>query len=213
MIATAVLLLVILFKLLGDWSFPDTSWPLEKGEKVKMEANQPLVQKFTASRDGLERIKILFANSAIGDGGKLEMKIYDETCSQLTRESTLNVTSISSGNTTDFTFSRIPDSKDQAFCLNLAYKPQKGTKSASIFILDNPSPQSQYFRLNGQERPGQSISMRPAYQNASGWQNIIELDQRISQYKPWLLKGPYLLVIVFLFVIFAISAVILLITW
>jgi len=209
--AIAFLVFIILLKFLSDWSFPDTSWPLEKGEKVKMETSQPLVQKFTASRDGLERIKVLFANSSLGDGGILEMKIYDETCSQLLRESSLKVTSLDSGNIIDFTFSRIPNSKDKSFCLNLAYKPQKGAKSANIFLLNNPSPQSQFLSLNGQERPGQSIAMRPAYQNSSLWQNIVELDRRMSQYKPWFLKSYYLLIIAFLFIFFSILSVILLI--
>lgn len=209
---TIILLLVILFKLIGDWSFPDTSWPLEKDEKVKIEAGTPLVQKFTANRDGLARIKVLFANSSLGDGGTLAMKIYDETCVSFLRQSTFTVTSLDSDNTIDFAFSRIPDSKDKAFCLNLTYEPKKGAKSANIFLLNNPSPESQFLSLNGQVRPDQSIAMRPAYQNASWWQNIIELDQRISQYKPWFLKSYYLMAIAFLFIFFSILAVVLLIS-
>ena len=208
MLAAAILLLVILWKLLGDWSFPDTHWPIEKGEKVKLKTEQMIVQKFVASRDGLMRIKVLFGNSDIGKGGTLEMKIYDETCSTLLRDSKLKVTGLDSGNTEDFKFARIPDSKGKTFCMDLRYD---GAKSANLFLENNSLPENKFLSVNGQELSGQSIAMRPAYQNASRWQNIRELDQRISQYKPWFLKGPYLLAIVFFFLLFTISAVILLI--
>jgi hypothetical protein len=205
---TAVLLSVILFQFLGDWSFPDTRWPIEKGEKVKISSDKSVVQKFVAGRDGLARIKVLFGNSDIGKGGKLEMKIYDETCSKLLRNSTLAVTSLDSGDTKDFKFPRIPDSQGKIFCLDLRYN---GAKSASVFLVNDPAPESKFLSVDGQELPNQALAMRPAYQNASWQQNILELDQRISQYKPWFLKGSYLLAIVFFFLIFAIFAVILLI--
>ena len=208
LLAAAVFLLAILWKLLGDWSFPDTRWPIEKGEKAKLKTEQMIVQKFVAARDGLARIKVLFGNSDIRKGGALEMKIYDEKCSKLLRDSKLKVTGLDSGNTVDFKFPRISDSENKTFCLDLHYN---GAKSANLFLENNPLPENKSLSVNGQELSGQSIAMRPAYQNASGWQNIRELDQRISQYKPWFLKGPYLLAIVFFFLLFTISAVILLI--
>jgi len=39
---------------------------------------------------------------------------------------------------------------------------------------------------------GKSLAMRPAYLNHYFWQDIQELNQRISQYKPWFLKHYFL---------------------
>jgi len=48
---------------------------------------------------------------------------------------------------------------------------------------------SQLQEKQGYDSP---IVFRPGYKNGSIWRNWQELNQRISQYKPWFLKGIYL---------------------
>ena len=205
-----VLFLGIIFWNFGKaWSFPDTSWPLAKGEKEKIRTE--VVQKFTASRNGLARIEILFGNSDVSPGGRFTFKLLEEDCQKSVRETDLDITSLNSDNTTDFIFSKINDSKDKTYCLAISYAQKKGGKKAEIFIADNTLPEKKYFSVNGEEMAGKSLPMRPAYKNANLFQDIEELNQRISQYKPWFLKHYYLYVIVFGFLILSIALVAILI--
>jgi len=55
------------------------------------------------------------------------------------------------------------------------------------------------------------LSMRPAYENDNWKQDISELSQRISQYKPWFLKHFYLDAIAILFIVLSVGLVTILI--
>ncbi len=204
-----LLLGIIFFNFFKVWSFPDTAWPLAKGEKTKI--NSEIIQKFTADRDGLARIKILFGDSDISPGGQFNLKIHEENCQNIIRETTLNIISLDSDNTVDFIFSQIKNSKNKTFCLRLSYAQKKGGKKANIFIADNSRPENKFLSVNGAEKTGQSIAMRPAYKNNRLWQDFTELNQRVSQYKPWFLKHYCFDFIIFGFLVLSVLLVIILI--
>lgn len=196
-------LLILIFFTLGNiWSFPDTEWPLTKGDKEKIRTE--VVQKFKANRDGLARIKILFGNSDINSGGTLIFKLFDEDCEESIRTTRLDINSLNSDNTTDFIFSKIKDSKDKTYCFKLSYDQKKDSKKINVFIAENKMAQNKFLSVNGEELIGQSLAMRPAYKNATLFGDINELNQRISQYKPWFLKHYYLYFIAFGFLILSI---------
>lgn len=199
----AIILIVVFGNFANQLSFPDTNWPLDKGEKVKIKTGSSVIQKFTADRDNLARINILFGNSNLDQGATLDLKVYDETCSKLVRESSYFVSGIGSDNTEDFQFSKIPDSHDKTFCLNLSFVPKVASKSTAIFVINNNMGQNKSLTIEGQNFPGQSLSMRPGYKNSNPWGDLTQLNQRMSQYKPWFLKHYFLAAIAISFVVFS----------
>jgi hypothetical protein len=203
-----LLFAIIFWNFSRAWSFHDTSWPLEKGEKEKIRTE--IMQKFKAERDGLARIKVLFGSSDVSPGGTFTLDILDEDCKKSVRKIELDITSLESDKLTDFIFPKIKDSNGKTYCLTLSYDQMKGGKKAEIFLSPR-APQVTYFSINGQELTDKSMPMRPAYKNASIFGDIEEMNQRISQYKPFFLKHYYLYFIVFGFLILSIGLVIILI--
>jgi hypothetical protein len=188
----AIILIVIFNQFMSALYFPDTNWPLDKGDKIKIRSKSDIVQKFTSDRDDLSRISILFGSSNLDKGATLDLKVYDENCSELIRESSFFASGIGSDNTQDFAFSKIPNSKGKTFCLNLFFKPVVASKTTTLFIIDNSLDQNKSLSIDGQDYPNKSLSMRPAYKNNTPWGDFSELNQRMSQYKPWFLKHYYL---------------------
>ena len=181
-----------------QWGFPDTRFPLEKGEKVKLDAIGA-TQTFLASRNGLSGVNILFGGSQIKNGGTLSLALLDANCQKKISETTTFVTSLGADDAIRFPFAAIPDSQGKTFCFTAQFAPKEGSKKAALFVIPNTLPNEVLsLSLNGTVRPNESLSFRPIYQNKSLIADLVELDQRISQYKPWFLKGTLLANIVLL---------------
>ena len=194
----AVLTILVFVNLQRQIGFPDTHFPLEKGEKIKME-EAGAVQTFIASRNGLSGVNVLFGGSSIKEGGTLSLSLLDETCAKTLREEKRFITTLNADNSTDFSFSRIPDSAGKTFCFKTNFDPEKGSKKAAIFTIPNTLPdEKRVLSINGEARPGESLALRPVYRNGGFFADLVELNQRISQYKPWFLKGAFLATIVIL---------------
>lgn len=198
----AVLFLLVLIGFVSRWGFPDTNWDLSgNGEKIEVSKGNKIIQKFKAGRDNLSRIRILFGRSYNKDGGEINLRIFDENCENLIREKSFERSSIQSEGYYDFKFSKIADSKDNNFCLAIDFKPEKEKyKKLNVFLGSNSVSESQLL-INDQEIKNSALAMRPAYQSDSFWGNVEELNQRISQYKPWFLKNIYLYAVFFLFIL------------
>jgi len=218
---TALLLFLVFFRLVDEWSFPDTTWEIHKDDKIKLKPGYPIEQKFIAIKDNLAKMEILFGKSNnIAPGGRMILQVLNETCSDEIRKSSIGFRTLDSDNTYKFIFPKIQDSKDKKYCLRLSFKPKKAeTKSAEVFVIEKPPVlktdliNRKYDKTDADkstELKGKSLSLRPSYQNDSWRENIMELNQRISQYKPWFLKESYLFAIIFSFVIFSIITAILL---
>lgn len=213
LLITLALFLLLFFRFALALSFPDTSWEIRKDDKIKIGVYFPVIQKFEAGKNNLSRINILFGKSdAIS--GKFSLEVYDENCSRLLREKSVPFQTLSSDSTYDFAFSKIKDSKNKTYCLKLFFTPKnEKMKNPYVFIVDNSRPENKSLFDSGekQEYPGKSLSFRPAYKNDSWWQDFKELDQRISQYKPWFLKQYYLAILFVLAIILSIGLVVILI--
>lgn len=198
-----IALVLITVRLVNLWSFPDTDWILKKGEKTALESNYPLLQKFTAAKNNLSKIEILFSSSDIKPGGAILMEVLDENCSRILRKREMRATNLEAENTYAFRFSRIPDSQGKTYCLALSYSPFiENGKKAKVFLA-NTSPTGSIALIipDGEEIENKSLAMRPGYQKNTVWENIQAINQRISQYKPWFLKHYFLYAIVSLFVL------------
>lgn len=207
------ILAIILSRLLSLWSFPDSKWILKKDDKITMEVGKDIVQKFKAEKNGLSEIQVLLGSIKNQKDGKIRLNLYEENCNELIRESELNFISLSSDYPYSFKFPRIYDSRDKTYCLIMtAQFVQIQTKKPSVFITDNFMPENEYLfnSATNLEFKNQALSMRPAYKNDNFWQNVTELNQRISQYKPWYFKYCLNLVEI-LFILFSLSVIVLLI--
>lgn len=189
---------LIIWNLRGGWGFPDTHFPMEKGEKIKLE-EAGATQTLVASRDNLSGINVLFGGSNIKEGGTLSFALLDERCETTLQEEKRFTQTLNADNSTDFSFSAIPDSAGKTFCFKTNFTPEKGSKKAALFVIPNTLPEEKLsLSINSEPRPGESLALRPVYRNASLFADIVELNHRISQYKPWFLKGAFLGTLAFL---------------
>jgi len=215
-ISAALLFFLVFAGLVERWAFPDTSWDLSgNGEKVEIKPGYPIMQKFEAGRNDLSRIRILFGRSYNKDAGEIYLKLADGSCLNAVEEKTLKRSSIKSEGYYDFKFSNIPDSKNRKFCLSIEFKPKNEKhKDLNVFLSSVTVSGSQLIDTSNKdegETKNGALAMRPAYEGDGLWSNIKELNQRISQYKPWFLKGVYLYAIFFLFILLTFFLIILII--
>jgi len=220
--AISIALILIFSRLTREWSFPDTSWEIRKDEKIKLKPGYSIEQKFSSAGNNLSKMEILFGKSnSIAPGGKMILQILTEDCGDLIRESSVKFKTLDSDNTYKFIFSKIKNSQNEMYCLRLSFKSKKErSKSAEVFVIENP-PMSDVNLRNEKyenaesekisELEEKSLSLRPSYEGDNWRQNLTFLNERISQYKPWFLKGNYLFAIAFSFLIISIIAVVLLI--
>ncbi len=168
---------------------------LQKNSPVKISKGQELSGKFESTRANLTQVEIL-----LGGGKKLnnptsvKVKLADENCSKIIREGSVELSYLKRKDIYEFRFSKIADSKDKKYCLILGYAPQ-----------ESDAKNLQVYTSNGKP------AMRAVYANNNTWQNIDELSQRVSQYKPFFLKHYFLWAIFLSFILFSIFLVVVLI--
>ena len=195
-----VLLLAIFFRFASLLYFPDSAIILQKGALQELTVEKPLTQKFTAQRAGLSQVEILLRTPGIKfeNGDKVKAELSDENCEIILRSGALEKSFLNSPNLYLFSFPRLSDSAGKNFCLKLTFLPQKKTaKNIQIFTMG--------------EAENQPLAIRMVYKNSYLWQDLRELNQRISQYHPWFLKNVFLSLIIFGFVIISVLTVTLLI--
>lgn len=183
--------------------FPDSEVVLGKGDPViSINPGIPLIQKFVAKRNNLGKIELILRTPGPKDEDVIKAEIADETCSNILRQGKIERSFISSGNLYEFRFDRIPDSENKTYCLKI--EPEK--KKFKFFTAES---NAYHFELR--EAAGRSLAMRTVYKNENISQDLSELNQRISQYKPWFLKHHYLSAIVILFTLLSAAIVVILI--
>ena len=173
-------------------NFPSGEYVLEKGPRIEIIPGDVLEQKFIADRNGLSNLKILFGGKQLARGYHLDLILADKNCTKEIRKTTLRGgQKFDSKYLYDFKFSKIDDSNNKEYCLKIVY-----TTTA-----ENPKKKEvRLFENNSQGHDGQFI-FRPSYKNSTILQDFQQLNQRISQYKPWFLKDLYLKVIILLSVL------------
>lgn len=176
-------ILLIFFRFSTLIAFPDPH-TLEQGEIRKFYPGETLSQQFIAKRDNLGTVQFLLKPPGIKKGDTVSVKLTDETCTESIREGVLEIPFLNSDNLYLFRFPRVEDSKGKTYCLLLSLQTEHKKKYLRFFTTD-----------------GQALSMRTVYRNNHWWQDISELNDRISQYKPWFLKDTFIGTIAILFVL------------
>jgi len=195
----AIILIAVFWKFFTLLSFPDSDIVLQKGKIVKLNSGATLTQKFSASKNYLAKVEVLLHGSGVKykDGDKVATKIADGNCQTILREGEIKDSFLETQNLHEFKFEPIVDSAGKEFCFIATFLP-KNEKAKSL----------QFFTMEEENQP---YSIRPAYKNSSIIQDLSELNQRISQYKPWFLKHFYLYAIVILFLVTSVVIVVILI--
>jgi len=185
---------------------------LEKGEMMKQKDQETMQQIFVANRDGLTQVQVLLRSPGLEKNSHMKMRLLDETCMMIIRENNLRNAFIDSNNLFTFKFSRLADSANKTFCLQATLEP-KDAKSVRFYTTTQ-----KYFSYpaenitTGEKIDGQFLSIRPVYKNAHLWQDLGELNQRMSQYKPFFLKHGFLSLITIAFLVLSVGLVVVLIT-
>jgi hypothetical protein len=203
-------LFLVLFKLSDIFYFPDSNWKMGRESKIELLASKPVIQKFKADKNDLASMEMLFGRSSLKKvNGKIHFEIMEENCANKIANDYLIPQDINSDDSNAFTFNKIADSENKTYCLNLTFEAgNSATKNPFIFINPNNSLDNIFLvNADGNELKNQSLSMRPAYKNDNVWQDMTELNKRISQYKPWFLKHYYLSFVVISFILLSILLV------
>ncbi len=198
-----------------QFSFPDSDYKLEKGRRVELGGGDRVEQVFWVSQDGLAALEILLSGRLENENTKLEFFLKDRNCQQvLAKREIKGKRSFNSKYPYLFNFPRIKHSKNRYFCLEIEFTSEKSSKKNKIrffvnnwFKGDNQRDEQngverkvkerllKPYILNGSSEKNKkkhSIFLRPRYRKVGIWRNIDELNKRMSQYKPWFLKGKFL---------------------
>lgn len=190
-------------------SFSDNAI-LRRDDKIKLEPDSPVFQKFTALENNLAGIKFFLSEKNIEDKN-IKLQLLDENCENTLEKKLLKTSLVRTDEYYVFNFSKIKDSKNKSYCFSMTYEPDDGKSKKMPAVTVNYNAGAPFLALIGgqtkNERTDASFAMKLSYKNESLWQDLEELNQRISQYKPWFLKKSYLALIVIAFI--ALSAVLL----
>lgn len=189
---------VLIFSgLFSRLSFPDSSYNfLGKDKRVELEPGKNVTQTFVARRDGLDRIKIMIGDlDTLGYRDSVSLALAERDCETLIATATITMLAPEPKIYSSFDFNRIEHSAGQTYCLKISYTAAERPKKRPYLAASEGTSftDTAYFdEAKSRTYAGRSLQMRPSYSHASSWDNLRELEQRLSQYKPAFMKGSVL---------------------
>ncbi len=213
LVTLGLAIFLVFFRFFTLISFPDSHTILKKGETIKIFPDQTFTQTFMANRDNLDALQFLLRTPGPGDNDTVQVTVADETCTTPLRESTMKVSYLNADNLYIASFAPIKDSHEKKFCAILSFsQTDPKTKYLRFFTTDTTDESKVLTLPQSEATKNQSLSLRLVYNNDTAWQDLRELNQRISQYKPWFLKGIFLTTIATTFVVLSVTLIALLVT-
>lgn len=191
--------LLILTRFIGHLSFPDSSYNfLGKDKKAKLDPGTSITQVFESKQNGLNQIKIIIGNiDKLPFGETILLELRDPACETTLAENAITALTEDPNIYYRFRFPRIENSEHEKYCLKISYEAQekRGEDRPYIAASDNDtfSNTSYTDTSDGKTYFGRSLQIRPSYANTSLANNLRELENRLSQYKPNYIKGLILL--------------------
>lgn len=190
-----------LISILGNFfvnlSLPDSSYNfLGKTREVKLDPGKPVTQLFTAENNYLNQVKIIIGNLHLLPGEKIVFELADVYCENAVAHDTYQFFNLAPHIYYRFNFRKIPDSQGEIYCLQVTYlSPFDRDSDKRPFIeatRDEEEPfrgWSYYDEGNQKIYENRTLKIRPAYGTGSFWSDLAMLNNRLSQYKPGLIKG------------------------
>ena len=186
---------VLIFSgLFSRLSFPDSSYNfLGKDKRVELEPGKSVTQVFTADRDGLDRIKIMIGDlDTLGYQDSVALALTEPDCKTLIATDTISFLTPAPRIYSAFDFDRIEHSAGQTYCLKISYAAAERPKQRPYLAASEGETfaDTAYFdEAKDRFYTGRSLQMRPSYSHASFRDDLRELEERLSQYKPEFMKG------------------------
>lgn len=204
-----VTILAILFVFMDNLSFSSGEPSFAKIKKEKMYPSSPITQNFVAERDNLEQIKVALSSPNLSSDDTINLAITDQFCDKVFGKKIITRHTPHQPLFYLINFPEIKDSAGKKFCFTAIYETDKeDTRSADLpQILASEIDSFSYSkdkRGQGKMKTG-SLVMRPSYGNESAYEELKELNQRLSQYKPWFFKKYYWPIIIILFLVLTVT--------
>ncbi len=201
-------ILLIFFRFSALIAFPDAITH-DRGEVQKIFPGQTFSQKFIADRNNLETIQFLLRTPGIKKGDTVMVTLANPTCTDTLREGELTHPFLNTDDMYVFAFPRITDSKDKRYCILLSYQTSGASDKYLRFFTtaSNDTTPPLLDTATNEPLSGEALSLRTVYRNDHWWEDLHELNQRISQYKPWFLKDVFISALAFLFITLSITLI------
>jgi hypothetical protein len=206
-------LVLILGSFFKQLNFADNSQQIKKGERVEIVVGDTLEQKFTSEYDGLSNLKILFGNKTLREENSLQIALADKECRKNIIKKTIEGKyELDSRYLYDFNFPKIDASKNKEYCLKIElktelqwtflrkikskFKTEKKQKTQKIRLFEQDSKKDSIKKYVIKNKSGKikiqgqsEVVFRQGHKNDNITKDLQQLNQRMSQYKPWFLKG------------------------
>lgn len=183
----------ILWSFFRILAFPDASPDfLGETKKVKLDPGAPVIQTFAADRDGLSQMKVVFGNTDLRPGEQIIFELADATCSATLASDTFQFSTPDPNIYHRFVFTPIPNSQGKTYCFKATYFSLLDRGDDRPYLAAEKSDASigrSYTNTGtGRTYENRTLKIRPAYAYGSWVENIDELVDRLSQYKPAYMK-------------------------
>lgn len=184
-----------------ELSFRDSTIVFTKGEPVKILPGETITQTFKPKSGTLTKLEFLVRNPEPKPSDRVTVTVADKTCETTLRETTLKPGYLDSDNLFVARFEPLPTASSEPLCAILTFDKKKYQSEFLRFFTHESTPASFLdLTLAGISQPGQSLALRPVYTYPTLSQNLSQLNDRISQYKPWFLKDGFLTFITLVFI-------------
>jgi|GEM_PF-4639436 len=191
-LAGGIGLLVIAF--LGQLRFPDSSVNfLGETKRAELGKNGALLQPVRIDHNGLEGFQIFMGNTGLSFGEQLSFKLLDANCQVTIQKQSTTSLSLPPINGMRFTFDPIAESRGEAYCLSIEYRPGLIDRRERPYIRATEGDMfldaSYTDTGKGKTHVGRTLQIRPLYAPDTSLGRLQELENRLSQYKPAFVKG------------------------
>lgn len=176
--------------------FPDSSQNfLGETKRVELSPNGAITQVFTATRNGLEGFQIFMGDTDLNLGERIDFTLLDSSCQNILSQSSRTSLSPQILRDIRFIFPVLPNSKNVAHCLSIEYRPGliKKKERPYIRVTENEQFSDVSYEDHGKDKiyTSRTLQVRPIYapedSGISG--RFMELENRLSQYKPAFMRG------------------------
>ena len=211
LIVILVLLFSVIFlKFFVYLSIPKVDDLFNKGKTTKLYPSKYISQKIIAEEDNLGQIYVAFRGVDYHPKDEFTLEITDEFCQSPVRKVEANFF-LRWPSYTPIKFPRIENSAGKTYCVKFMFNPQSKRKRdlPRIYVSTGTEAEGYQYINEGEGRnsdlgvavyKNERLMIKPAYDHGF-LGNIKSLIERMSQYKPWFLKGHYLFVLIFLTIV------------
>lgn len=188
-------IIAIFLTFLGGFGLGESGYNfLGKTKKVTLAPGEPVMQTFTAHENNLYQIRVVMGKTDLQGKDTLEFRLLDETCQNELALTTYTDKPNKQGAYTIFSFPAIQNSKGKQFCFVVMYSSEENRKSEKPYLSATDAPDSVFADRTltdtnkNKVYPSQTLFLRPAYTGGSLTDDLWNLVNRLSQYKPEFLK-------------------------